>query len=173
MTENKENVETVEEAEKEEEKHEQEEVKEDATEEVIEEKESEDDKYKRLLADFQNFKKRVEKEKSSIYSYANESIISDMLNILDNFQRGLEPECKDAKFKEGMELIFKQFKDCLLKFGLEEIEALGEDFDPAVHNALLMEGESDYESGKVSEVLSKGYTLKGKVIRPAGVKVKE
>lgn len=128
-------------------------------------------KYLRLMADFQNFKRRVEKEKSDIYAYANEKLVGDMLDVIDNFERALEHAEGDDGFVKGMENIFKILKDVLEKSGLEEIEALGADFDPNVHNAVMTEESTEYESGKVSAVLQKGYKLNGKVIRPSMVKV--
>ena len=123
------------------------------------------------MADFQNYKKRVEKEKKDLYSYANEKIIIELLSVLDNFERALEQETEGDGFKEGMEMIFKQLGDVLEKSGLAEIAALGEDFDPNFHNAVMTEETEEYESGKVSGVMQKGYTLNGKVIRPSMVKV--
>ena len=145
---------------------------EESKEEVREEgkEESGDLRYLRLMADFQNYKKRVEKEKKDLYAYANENIMSDLLTVMDNFERALEHDA-DENFKEGIEMIFKQLQDALEKSGLAEIPALGEDFDPNVHNAVMAEETEDYESGKVSGVMQKGYTLNGKVIRPSMVKV--
>ena len=145
-------------------------------EEKKEEKEAEpeedgDAKYLRLMADFQNYKKRVEKEKKDLYSYANEKLVTELLAVLDNFERALAHEDSGDGFKEGMEMIFKQLMDVLEKSGLAEIAALGEDFDPNFHNAVMTEETEEYESGKVSGVLQKGYTLNGKVIRPSMVKV--
>ena len=133
--------------------------------------EDSDTRYLRLMADFQNYKKRVEKEKTDIYSYANEKLITEMLDIVDNFERALQQEEIGDGFKEGMEMIFKQLSVVLEKSGLAEIAALGEDFDPNFHNAVMTEETEEYESGKVSGVMQKGYTLNGKVIRPSMVKV--
>lgn len=133
--------------------------------------EEESARYMRLMADFQNYKRRVEKEKSDIYAYANEKVVTELLTVLDNFERALGHECNDECFKEGMDMIFKQLFDALEKSGLAEIPALGEDFDPSFHNAVMTEDTDEYESGKVSGVLQKGYTLNGKVIRPTMVKV--
>ena len=145
---------------------------EEKEEEVKEEgkEESDDLRYLRLMADFQNYKKRVEKEKRDLYSYANEKIMGDLLTVMDNFERALEHDA-DETFKEGIEMIFKQLQDVLEKSGLAEIPALGEEFDPNVHSAVMTEETEDYESGKVSGVMQKGYTLNGKVIRPSMVKV--
>lgn len=144
------------------------------TAESKEEKEPEEDensRYMRLMADFQNYKKRVEKEKSDIYSYANEKLATELLTVLDNFERALEHEGENDSFKEGMEMIFKQLFDVLEKAGLKEIPALGEEFDPNFHNAVMNEDTEEYESGTVSGVMQKGYTLNGKVIRPSMVRV--
>ena len=159
-----ETVETEETEETEQEAEAQEEKKEDP-------QEDESARYMRLMADFQNYKRRVEKEKSDIYAYANEKVVTDLLTVLDNFERALDHECSDEGFKEGMDMIFKQLFDALGKAGLAEIPALGEEFDPNFHNAVMTEDTDEYESGKVSGVLQKGYTLNGKVIRPTMVKV--
>ena len=129
-----------------------------------------DTKYLRLMADFQNYKKRAEKEKKDLYSYANEKLMGDLLAVIDNFDRALAQEATEG-FREGMEMIFKQLCDVLTGAGLAEIEALGEEFDPNVHNAVMTEDSEEYDSGKVSGVMQKGYTLNGKVIRPSMVKV--
>ena len=146
----------------------------EAPEKAEENKEPEEDadtRYIRLMADFQNYKKRVEKEKKDLYSYANEKLVAEMLTVLDNFERALEQETGGDGFKEGMDMIFKQLGDVLAKAGLAEIAALDEVFDPNVHNAVMTEDSEQYESGKVSVVMQKGYTLNGKVIRPSMVKV--
>ena len=160
------------EEETEEEKEETEEAKEPEPEN--EEDEALETKYMRLMADFQNFRKRTEKEKSDIYLYANESIVLKLLNVLDSFERALEhKDNPDEAFADGMEKIFKQLKDVLTEHHVEEIDALGREFDPNYHNAVVMEAKEGYESNTVCEVLQKGYTLNGKVIRPAMVKVAE
>lgn len=125
----------------------------------------------RTQADFINYKRRVEKEKADLITLSNEKIMLEMIEILDNFERALtsEKESNDTPFYKGVGMIFKQFQDSLGKFGLQEIEALDEEFDPNVHHAVMQEdGE---KSGCVMEVLQKGYKLKNKVIRPAMVKV--
>lgn len=130
-------------------------------------------RYLRLAADFQNYRKRVEKEKGDIYAYANEKIVVEMLDVIDNFERALEHSNDNEGFMEGMNMIFKQFKGVLEKNGVEEMNALGELFDPNFHHAVLTESSVEYESGKVTQVLQKGYMLNKKVIRPAMVKVAE
>ncbi|MBQ6607630.1 MAG: nucleotide exchange factor GrpE [Firmicutes bacterium] len=129
-------------------------------------------KYMRLMADFQNQKKRFDKEKADIHQYANEKIVKNLLEVLDNFERALDAtKDADPSLHEGMELIFKQLMAALEKAGVAEIKALGEDFDPNFHNAVMMEETDEYESNKVSEVMQKGYTLNSRVIRPSMVKV--
>ena len=146
-----------------------------------EEPAEEDDqtKYLRLFADFQNFKKRTEKERFERYSDGKKDFASDLLPVIDNFERALGEDAMaakdehDEKVLEGMQMIFKQLIDVLAKNGVEEIEALGVDFDPNVHHAVIMEPSNEYASQKVSEVLQKGYRQGDKVIRPTMVKVAE
>ena len=144
---------------------------EDKSEENADEKDSE--RYLRLLAEFQNFKKRSAKEKSDIHAYANEKIIGDLLPILDNFERALASNAMDdpEAYAKGMAMIFEQMKTALEKAGLQEIEALGKEFNPNMHNAVVSEESDEHESGHVSKELQKGYTLNGKVVRPTMVAV--
>lgn len=142
-------------------------------EKVEREDHEESERYMRLMAEFQNYKKRVAKEKSDIHSYANEGLISELLVVLDNFERALDHDgAGDPEgYAKGMELILTQMLDVLNKAGLKEIIALGEEFDPNIHNAVMTEDSGEYESGKISKVMQKGYTLNGKVIRPSMVAV--
>lgn len=130
-------------------------------------------KYLRLMAEFQNYKKRVAKEKTDIHSYANEKIVTELLEVLDNFERALasETSAEAEGYAQGMKLIFDQLLGVLTKSGLEEVKALGEDFDPNMHNAVMTADSEEYDSNKVCSVLQKGYTLNGKVIRPSMVTV--
>lgn len=128
-------------------------------------------KYVRLMAEFQNYKKRTAKEKEDIYAFGAEKVMLSLMEVLDNFDRALEQGCSDEKHAEGIRLVHTQLMNALKKNGLEEIEALGEDFDPNFHSAVVMEDTDEYESGKVCFVVQKGYKLNGKVIRPAMVKV--
>ena len=144
-------------------------------EETCEEAKEDEDlntKYLRLMADFQNYKKRTEKQKSEIHAYANEKIVLKLIEVMDNFERALGADASEGDgFKQGIEMIFKQLSDVLTDAGVKEIEAESTVFDPNFHNAVMMEDTDKVESGMVSEVLQKGYTLNGKVIRPAMVKV--
>ena len=141
-----------------------------------EEENADDDmanKYVRLMAEFQNYKKRVAKEKSDIHSYANEKIVTELLEVLDNFERALSADnSTDVEgYTQGMKLIFDQLLGVLTKSGLVEVKALGEEFDPNMHNAVMTADSEEYDSNKVCSVLQKGYTLNGKVIRPSMVTV--
>ena len=115
----------------------------------------------------------MESEKNEIYAFANEKFALDLLDVVDNFERALlhAQECQDRQFAEGMELIFKQLLDMLAKNNVREIDSLGEPFDPNMHHAVMMEEADEAESGKVTKVLKKGYTLNERVIRPAMVAV--
>ena len=148
------------------------------TEEKAEEKTEEkaddgNEKYVRLMAEFQNYKKRVAKEKNDIREYATEKLVMELLPVLDNFERALAASAEDdpAGYAKGMELIFTQMVTELQKSGLAEVEAEGQDFDPTKHNAVMTEENEELESGKVSKVLQKGYALHDKVIRPSMVAV--
>ncbi|MDD5823476.1 MAG: nucleotide exchange factor GrpE [Firmicutes bacterium] len=137
--------------------------------------EQESERYMRLMAEFQNFKKRTAKEKSDIHAYANEKIVADLLPVLDNFERALEADsaADPESYAKGMKLIFDQMRTALEKAGLAEVEALGEEFDPTKHNAVMTQASTEHESGKVCTVLQKGYSLNKKVIRPSMVAVAE
>ena len=127
----------------------------------------------RLMADFQNFRRRTEKEKSDIYAYGNEKLVADLLPVLDNFERALAAAAEGDKFAEGMQLIYKQMVDVLVKNKVEEIKAEGQVFDPNLHNAVMRQAKEGAESDTIITVLQKGYTLNGKVVRPSTVIVAE
>lgn len=139
-------------------------------------KETFESKYLRMTADFQNFKRRVDKEKSDIHAFANEKFAKDLLEVLDNFERAIaqdKTEKVDEQYVKGMELILIQLQDVLKKNGVEEIEALGAEFDPNFHHAVAMESSDEYDKGVVMDVMQKGYKLKDRVIRPSMVRVAE
>jgi molecular chaperone GrpE len=143
-----------------------------AEEETKTAEEAESERYMRLMAEFQNFKKRVAKEKSDIHAYANEKIVGDILPVLDNCERALDAEGGDVEaYAKGMQLIFEQLKKALENAGLEEIKAMDEEFDPNVHNAVMTDNLEEKEDGTITKVLQKGYKLKDKVIRPSMVAV--
>jgi len=181
MTKKKESV--VEEVEKEttdktevEEKEVVEEIKEvELTEEekLRKEKDEINDKFLRLTAEFQNYKRRTEAEKKDIYAYANEKIILDLLAVTDNYDRALASLDKDVdeSLTKGIHMIYNQLLEILKKFGLEEIEAVDAEFDHNLHHAVMQEEVEGKEANIVVDVLQKGYTLNKKVIRASMVKV--
>lgn len=140
-----------------------------------EEVEEANQKYLRLSADFQNYKRRVEKEKNEIYNFANEKLILALLPIIDNLERALDAALEESDERtgvaKGIEMTLQQFIDTLKNNGLEEIKAQGEIFDPNLHHAVMQEASEDYEANTILEVYQKGYSLNGKVIRPSMVKV--
>lgn len=131
------------------------------------------DRFLRLQAEFDNYRKRVEKEKKDIIEYSNEEIIKKMLDVLDNFERAfqsLEDGGSLEEFREGMKKIYKLFHEILEKEGLSEI-AETDRFNPYLHDAMMQEIKDDLEDETVTEVFQKGYRLGSRVIRPAKVKV--
>ena len=127
-------------------------------------------KLKYLHADFDNYRKKFEKEKENIIDLANENIIKEMLTVIDDFERSLN-EIKEEKTKKGLELVFKNLLKILEKNGLKRIEALGKQFDPNFHEALVKEKSN--KEGEVLEEFQKGFMLKSKLIRPSRVKIAE
>ncbi|RYL91566.1 nucleotide exchange factor GrpE [Sporolactobacillus sp. THM7-4] len=128
----------------------------------------------RAQADFENYKKRVNKEKAEARKYRAQDLAVDMLEILDNFKRALavKTESEDGKaLKKGMEMVLNSLESALKKEGVEEIDAQGKPFDPHKHQAVMQEKSEEYDSGTVIQVLQAGYMLNGRVIRPAMVKV--
>ena len=134
--------------------------------------EESEDKYKRLQAEYSNYMRRTQQEKETIGIFANEKIITELIPVIDNMERALDAcgDKEDALYK-GVDLVYKQLKDSLAKFGVEEIEAEGAEFDPNVHMAVMQESVEGVEPNKVVMVLQKGYKLGIKVIRPTMVKV--
>jgi molecular chaperone GrpE len=128
------------------------------------------DQYQRMLAEYANYKRRTEQEKEQIGAFVKADILTRLLTSLDNMDRAMEAPAGD-EYKTGVELTMRQFKDALQKLGLEEIDALGQPFDPSVHNAVMREDAEDVETETVTEVFQKGYKLGDRVLRPAMVKV--
>ena len=136
------------------------------------------DKLLRNSAELANFKRRKELEISSMLKYANEEFVIELLPVIDNFERAIKLDDNDlsdevSKFLSGFKMIFGNLNNILNKFEIKEIEALGLEFDPNFHQAVLMEHDDSKPSGVVLEVLQKGYIYKDKVIRPSMVKVTE
>lgn len=132
------------------------------------------EKYVRLYSDFDNFRKRTQKEKADLINYAAGDVLKDFLAIFDDFQRALEANKSNDdlnSLKEGFELLFNKFDSILKNKGLQEIECLGETFNPDFHEAITNIPAGDDMKGKVVDVVQKGYTLKERVIRYAKVVV--
>ena len=131
------------------------------------------DRYKRIMAEFENFKKRSQKEKENLYNSVLGDIIIGMLPIMDNLDGAVSTECKDEKYKQGVELVQKQFKDFLQKHKVEEIKTEGETFDPSLHEAISMVENPDKQSQEIVQEYRKGYKLGNKVIRHSMVVVNQ
>ena len=129
------------------------------------------DRLKRNMAEFDNFRKRTEKEKSSMYIIGAKDIIEKILPVVDNFERGLAQATEGDPFAEGMEKIYKQLTTTLEGLGVEPIEAVDKEFNPDLHNAVMHVEDESVGDNIVVEELQKGYTYKGFVVRHSMVKV--
>ena len=145
--------------------------KQDALNEKINELE---DKVKRQMAEFDNFRKRPDKEKNAMFETGAKSVIEKILPVVDNFERGLASipeEEKGSPFAEGMEMIYKQLIGELEKMEVKPIPAVGEEFDPNFHNAVMQVESDEYESGVIAQELQRGYTYRDSVVRHSMVAV--
>ena len=145
--------------------------KKDKAKEKIEELE---DRVKRQMAEFDNFRKRTEKEKSQMFEIGVKSVIEKILPVVDNFERGLQtaaPEGEAAAFMEGMNMVYKQLMTELEGIGVKAIEAIGTEFNPEFHNAVMQVESEEYESGIVAQELQKGYMYHDTVVRHSMVAV--
>ena len=132
------------------------------------------DRMQRTMAEFDNFRKRTEKEKAAMYEIGAKDIIEKMLPVLDNFERGLTTvpeEEKESPFVQGMDKIYKQFVKTLEDIGVKPMDAAGKPFDPNFHNAVMHVEDEELGENIVAEELQKGYTYRDSVVRPAMVKV--
>jgi len=129
------------------------------------------DRLLRTFAEYDNFRKRAAKEKESIYPDATANAVEKFLPIYDNFERALACECSDPEFKKGIEMIFASFKQVLQKFNVEEIGAVGETFNPALHNAVMHVKDDSKLENEIVEVFQKGYKIGDRVLRYSMVKV--
>ena len=123
------------------------------------------DRYKRVLAEFENFKKRSGKERETLYNSILSDIVEVFLPIVDNLENALKIETQDIEYKKGIELVLKQFKDILKSKGVEEIPALGETFDPSVHEAVSSIQDPSKNMQEIVQEYRKGYRIGSKVIR--------
>lgn len=129
------------------------------------------DRYKRVLAEFENYKKRSGKERETLYNSILSDIIEVFLPIVDNLENALKIETQDEEYKKGIELILKQFKDILKSKGIEEISALGETFDPSLHEAVSSIQDPEKNAQEIVQEYRKGYKIGHKVIRHSMVVV--
>ena len=135
-----------------------------------------EDRVMRQMAEFENFRRRTDKEKQAMFETGAKSVIEKILPVIDNFERGLStvPEAdRESGFASGMNMIYKQLLTELGNIGVKPIEALGQEFDPNFHNAVMQVASEEYESGVVAQELLKGYTYRDTVVRHSMVAVAE
>lgn len=133
-----------------------------------------EDRVKRQMAEFENFRKRTDKEKTAMFETGAKSVIEKILPVVDNFERGLaglSEEEKKQPFAEGMAMVYKQLMTELDKLEVKPIEAVGCEFDPKLHNAVMQVESDEYESGIIAQELQKGYTYRDTVVRHSMVAV--
>lgn len=131
----------------------------------------EKDKYLRVAAEYDNFRKRSVNDRLNAVADAQAKVITEILSVIDNFERAMDAECTDENYKKGVEMIFKQYTGILDKLGVAEIKALGEPFDPNIHHAVNQVEDENFGENTVCQVFQKGYKLGDKVIRCAMVVV--
>lgn len=171
VEEQQESKEAVKEEKKEKKKKEKADKKQEALKEKIEELE---DRVKRQMAEFENFRKRTDKEKTAMFETGAKSVIEKILPVVDNFERGLAAvpeEEKGAGFAQGMEMIYKQLMTELENMDVKPIPAVGEEFNPDFHNAVMQVESEEYDPGVVAQELQKGYTYRDSVVRHSMVAV--
>jgi molecular chaperone GrpE len=145
----------------------------DPVEALRREKDALQDRLLRTAAEFDNYRKRMDRERAEFTAYASADVLTDLLPIIDNIERALQaPASPEAeRFRTGVELIHKQMLELLKKRGVRPIEALGADFDPNVHEAVIHEESPAHREGEVIQELQRGYVLGERLLRPAMVKV--
>lgn len=130
-----------------------------------------DDRYKRILAEFENFKKRSSKEREGLYNSILSDVVEIMLPVVDNLENASKVETSDENYKQGVELVLKQFKDVLKTKGVEEIKAVGETFDPELHEAVSSIQDDNLGEKEIAQEYRKGYKIGSRVIRHSMVVV--
>ena len=143
----------------------------DPLEEVRRERDALQDRLLRTAAEFDNYRKRMDKERRDLAEYTAGEAIKDLLPIIDNLERALQASALDDPLRKGVELIHKQMLEILRRRGVTPIEALGADFDPNVHEAVTQEESAQHREGEVMEELQRGYKVGDRLLRPAMVKV--
>jgi molecular chaperone GrpE len=149
----------------------QDETQPDPLEEVRRERDALQDRLLRTAAEFDNYRKRMDKERRDLAEYTAGEAIRDLLPIIDNLERALQASALDDPLRKGVELIHKQMLEILRRRGVTPIEALGADFDPNVHEAVTQEESAQHREGEVMEELQRGYKVGDRLLRPAMVKV--
>lgn len=129
------------------------------------------DRLKRIMAEFENYKKRSSKEREMLYNSILGDIIASFLPVIDNLEKAAQAETKDENYKQGLELVLKQFNDVLTKFGVEEIKTVGETFDPEVHDAVSSIQDDTKKEKEIVQEFRKGYKIGSRIIRHAMVVV--
>lgn len=132
------------------------------------------DLLQRKQAEFENYRKRVAREREDVLTFAASELVKELLPVLDNLERALgasEAGANDERLREGIEIIYRQFREVLARAGMKEVEAQGREFDPYVHEAVSRVESDEHPDGTVIEVLQKGYYLKDRLLRPALVSV--
>ena len=129
-----------------------------------------EERYLRVLAEYQNFRNRNQKERQAMYLDNVAGTVAGFLPVIDTLERGMAQET-DERFKKSLEMVIKQFDDCLSHFNVKAFGERGDDFDPNMHNAVMMMEDPELESGKIADVLLKGYALGERVVRHAMVRV--
>ena len=127
--------------------------------------EDKDDRIKRLMAEFENFKKRSDKERTGLYNSVMGDVITSLLPVLDNLEKAAKTETKDEQYKNGIEMVVNQFKDVLKNNGVTEIEAVGKKFDPSLHEAVSLVQDANLGEKEVKEEFRKGYMIGDRVLR--------
>ncbi len=130
-----------------------------------------DDRYKRILAEFENFKKRSGKEREGLYNSILSDVIEVILPVVDNLENAVKVETKDENYKKGIELVLKQFQDVLASKGVQEIKAVGETFDPSLHEAVSSIQDENLGEKEIAQEYRKGYKIGNRVIRHSMVVV--
>ena len=155
------------------EKNEKQEATEKKCEEVVPKQEYDelDDRYKRILAEFENFKKRSGKEREGLYNSILSDVIEVILPVVDNLENAVKIETKDEDYKKGIELVLKQLKDVLISKGVEEIKTVGETFDPSLHEAVSSIQDETKGEKEIVQEYRKGYKIGNKIIRHSMVVV--
>ena len=149
----------------------QEEAQPDPLEDLRRERDGLQDRLLRTAAEFDNYRKRMDRERRELADYTAGEVVSELLPIVDNLERALQAAAEDDPLRKGVELIHRQMLDLLRKRGVKPIEALGTDFDPNFHQAVIHEESTEHREGEVMAELQRGYVVGDRLLRPAMVKV--